>query len=131
MKKLLIGIVVLVLILVIGIVSVSLSLSGPGSPLAPETHDYAVRISFSGGWSGAIGVDGNQASYDGFGSRTIDVRDDCDLAVVAVIQKGFDDTTFEAYSGTLTVSILDNGEVVESGSTSADFGVVSVSYSCF
>jgi hypothetical protein len=50
--------------------------------------------------------------------------------VVAVVQKGYDSESLEPYAGRLSVEILKNGEVVKSGSTSAEFGVVTVSYAC-
>jgi hypothetical protein len=125
-KRLIVAIVLLIIVVIIVIAA-----AASFSPLGPPP-DYAVRVTMPAGqcWSGSIGVDVNQASHEGCGTRTIDVRDDCDIAVVAVIQKGFDDITLEPFPGTLTVDILRSGEVVETSSTSADFGVVSVSFSC-
>ncbi len=127
-KRLVVAIVLLIIVVIIVIAAAA---SFSPTPSAPP--DYAVRVTMPAGqcWSGSIGVDVNQASHDGCGTQTIDVRDDCDLAVTAVIQKGFDETTLEPFPGTLTVDILRDGVVVETGSTSADFGVVSVSFSCF
>ena len=127
-RGLIIGLILFIIVVII-IIAAAASLSSLGPPAAPP--DYAVRISMPAGqcWSGSIGVDTNQASHEGCGVQTIDVRDDCDLAVVAVIQKGFDENG--PFPGTLTVDILRDGDIVETGSTSADFGVVSVSFSCF
>ena len=129
-KGLIVGLVLLIIVVII-VIAAAASLSPLGPP--PATPDYAVRVTMPAGqcWSGSIGVDASQASHEGCGTQTIDVRDDCDLAVVAVIQKGFDETTLEPFPGTLTVDILRDGEVLETGSTSADFGVVTVSFSCF
>lgn len=83
-----------------------------------------VRISYSGEWSGSIGGDGTSSSVDGSGDETIPIDDDLST-VSATVQKE-DDSSDE-----LTVAILEDSEVVVEESTTAEYGVVSVSESFF
>jgi len=81
---------------------------------------YQVRITTSGSWSGSIGsID--QSTYDGAGDKTIDVKDVSGGILVAVIQKQGGD------SSELKVEILKDGKVIKEGSTTAAYGVVTVS----
>ena len=92
---------------------------------------YAVHVNLPDGcWSGSIGIDTDSATYDGCGDRMISLSGQCRIGVVAVVQKGFDEVNLEPYPGTLTVEIFKDGTVVKTGSTSADYGALSVMYSC-
>jgi len=86
-----------------------------------EEHNVEVKVSYSGSWSGCYGDTGSMTSVDGYGTKSYYLKNP-DI-VSAVFQK-MDDG-----HGTLTVEIIDNGEVVERESTSATYGVVSVSHS--
>jgi hypothetical protein len=66
-------------------------------------------------------VSGSQ-SVDGTGSKTFTMSGNPNI-VSAVFQKSGDG------SGTLTVNIIKDGQIVETKSTSAAYGVVSVSHS--
>jgi hypothetical protein len=121
-----------VIVVVLAVVIIAIIVAAASTPASqPATVSYAVRVNLPGGcWSGAAGIDGNSASYQGCDAKTISLSGSCQLAVVAVMQKGYDNTTLVPYPGTMTVDILKNGQAVKSGSTSADYGAVSVSYSC-
>lgn len=82
-----------------------------------------VKVSGSGSWSGSYGDTSGQQSVDGSGTRTFDMGSP-DI-VSAVFQKE------SGGSGTLTVEIIENGNVVETKSTSAAYGVVSASHSFY
>lgn len=83
-----------------------------------------VRISYSGDWSGSVGGDGTSSSVEGSGDETIPIDGD-PATVAATIQKQ-DDSSDE-----LTVAILEDGEVIVEESTTAEYGVVSVSEAFF
>ena len=82
-----------------------------------------IKVSSSGSWSGSYGDSSGQQSVDGSGTKTYQM-DNPDI-VSAVFQKENDD------SGTLTVEIIEDGNVVESKSTSAAYGVVSTAHSFY
>ena len=79
-----------------------------------------IKIICSSGWSGSISDDDGSKSVDGSGGETFEMAGGG--IVVAVIQK-------KGASGTLTVQILEDGEVVETQTTTAEYGVVTVSHS--
>ncbi len=81
-----------------------------------------VQIIYDGAWSGSINTDGTGQSVDGSGNKDIDIPSNVNI-VAAVIQKSEDN------SQTLTVNILKDGKIVKSASTSASYGVVSISTS--
>lgn len=81
-----------------------------------------VHIITDGSWSGSIGDIGGQSTYDGSGEDTIDLGD-ADSIVSAAIQKQTGD------SSELKVEILKDGKVIKDGSTTAEYGVVTVSTS--
>ena len=83
-----------------------------------------VRISYSGEWSGSVGGDGTSSSVDGSGDETIPIDGD-PATVSASIQKQ-DDSNDE-----LTVAIVEDGEVIVEESTTAEYGVVTVSETFF
>lgn len=83
---------------------------------------FAVRIQYDGDWSGVVGGDERTWSVDGSGTETIAIEDEHPFMVTANAQK-LDDS-----SGTLTIQILESGEVRTDASTDAEYGVASVSY---
>lgn len=111
-KYLVIGAIVVVLILFFGC-ALSGLLSGPSH------KPVSIEISYGGPWEGSIGDSDGQRSVSGNGPRSYDMSGGI---VVAVIQKSNDST------GTLTVQILEGDNAVETQSTSAAYGVVSVSH---
>lgn len=83
---------------------------------------YSVKISYDGEWSGTVGQQGEMRSVDGSGTKTFDIDGSASI-VVANGQKR------DGSSGTLTVTILKNGEIVAQKSTDAKYGMVQVSTS--
>ena len=79
-----------------------------------------VHIITDGEWSGSIGDTSSQSTYDGTGEDTIDIKD-AQTVVSAVIQKKGGD------SSELKVEILKDGKVIKDGSTTGEYGVVTVS----
>lgn len=116
-----VGVVLVVVILVIAAIAISLtSRPSPGSGTGGGLTGF--KVTGSGCWSGSFGNLGRSSSIDGCGSK--DVSWACDGVLVAVVQKD------DEGSWTLGVQILLNGRVIQSSSTSAGFGVVTVSTSC-
>lgn len=89
------------------------------APTTASSPDFQVRVSYDGEWSGTIGGDGSSRSVDGSGTETFDVQGD-PFIVSANAQKRDEGT------GTLTVQILKNGEVIAQRTTSARYGVAQV-----
>ena len=87
---------------------------------ANQAKGVQVHIISDGSWSGSIGDAGSQSTYDGDGEKTIDLPD-AKSVVSAAIQKKSDD------SSELKVEILKDGKVIKDGSTSGQYGVVTVS----
>jgi len=85
---------------------------------------FSVRVQYEGEWQGNISTGGSSRSIDGSGTRTIEIDGSPDL-ISANAQKDDDS------SNTLTIQILENGEVVKETSTSAEYGVAQISYSNF
>lgn len=90
---------------------------------ASSSDQYHVRVTYSGEWSGSVGAGSTTRSIDGMGTTVIDIQEQDPSMVSATIQKS------DAGSGTLTVEIIQGSEVVKQTSTSAEYGVASVSYS--
>lgn len=88
----------------------------------PETG-FQIRISYDGEWSGTIGTLGNSRSVDGSGTETFDIKESNPDTVSTNAQKQDDS------SGTLTVQILKNGDVVKESTTSAEYGIAQTTYS--
>jgi hypothetical protein len=89
-----------------------------------DNYEVRVVIEYSGSWSGSVGSIGGSATYDHAGDYQITLdRDEGTLWVVsAVIQKD------DGGSGVLMVSIVDmDGHVLKTSSTSAAYGVATVS----
>lgn len=84
----------------------------------PETV-YTVRVQYDGEWSGSVGGDGSIRSVDGTGTATFDIEGD-PLVVSANAQKQ------DGSSDTLTIQILEDGELIAERSTSAEYGVAQV-----
>ncbi|MFC6873639.1 hypothetical protein [Halobellus marinus] len=97
--------------------------SGGGDGGGSESS-FSVRIQYSGEWQGSVGSGGSIRSVDGSGTETFDIEGSPDI-ISANAQKQDDS------SDTLTVQILENGEVVKESSTSAEYGLAQVSYSNF
>jgi len=85
----------------------------------PRTVRFTIRIESDTNWAGSIGADGSSRTIESYGSGTWEVTG---TIAVAVIQK-------HTEYGYLKVSILRDGEVLDSQTTNAAFGVVSVSAS--
>jgi hypothetical protein len=81
---------------------------------------YSVRISYDGEWSGAVSGEGSIRSVQGEGTKTFQIKGE-PFVVSANAQKR------DGGSGTLTVQILKNGEVIKESSTDAEYGIASVS----
>jgi hypothetical protein len=96
--------------------STSSSSSGGSS-----SGNVVVKIITNEEWSGSVGADSNTRSIDGTGNHQENMGS-ADI-VSAVIQKETNST------GMLRVQILKDGQVIKEESTTAEYGVVSVSAS--
>jgi len=85
-----------------------------------DKEDYSF-VGFS--WSGSIGDIGTTISIEGIGSTTYTLNKNPQSVISATIQK-----EYGLKDEPLTVQILKNGEIVKSGTTKAEYGVVSISY---
>lgn len=83
-----------------------------------------VQVIYSGSWTGSYGDISGQQSIDGSGSKTIDMPGSPDIVSIVFQKK-------DGRSGTLTANIIKDGQVVESKSTSAAYGVVTVAHSFY
>lgn len=92
--------------------------------LSSSAEGIQIVVDYSGNWQGSYGDETGQQSVQGSGKKTISVSGNPSI-VSAVMQK------MDGGSETLTVKILKDGSVKQSKSTSADYGVVTVSYSSF
>lgn len=106
----------------------SSSSTTPTSNSASDTSSSSgsgiqVQVSYAGSWSGSYGDESGQQSADGSGAKTFDLTSDNPSIVSADFQKN------DGGSGTLTVEIIKDGSVLQSKSTSAQYGVASVSAS--
>lgn len=81
-----------------------------------------VAIDYEDVWSGAISEDSASRSISGIGSKTFDLSDSIPDVVSVKAQKQADG------SKPLTVEVTVDGEVVQSESTEASYGVVQVSH---
>lgn len=79
-----------------------------------------VHIISDGSWSGSIGDVGSQSTYDGDGEDTINLTDAKNVVSAAIQKQGGD-------SSELKVEILKDGKVIKEGSTTGEYGVVTVS----
>lgn len=83
-----------------------------------------VRIDYDGEWAGAVGTEQSTRSVDGSGSEDIEIEGD--PGVVSANAQKQDDSDDE-----LIIQILQDGEVIAEESTTAEYGVASVSESFF
>ncbi|WP_144900813.1 hypothetical protein [Halobellus captivus] len=95
-----------------------------GGDSGGSSSSFSVRIEYSGEWQGSISTGGSSRSVDGSGSQTIEIDGSPDI-ISANAQKQ------DASSDTLIIQILENGEVVEETSTSAEYGVAQISHTSF
>lgn len=98
--------------------------SSNSSNSSSSASGIQVKVSDSGSWSGSYGDTSGSQTVDGSGSKTFEVTGSPSV-VSACFQKK------DGGSGTLTVEILEDGNVVETKSTSAQYGVVSIAHSFF
>ncbi|WP_143823805.1 DUF6517 family protein [Halosegnis longus] len=98
--------------------------SDSGSGGSGSESSFSVRVQYSGSWQGSIGTGGSTRTVEGSGSRTIQI-DGSPNIISANAQKQDDN------SDTLTIQILNDGEVVKDASTSAAYGIAQISYSNF
>ena len=87
--------------------------------LVPKVVTFTIRIESDTYWMGVIGADGSSTTVEGWGDETFEVTG---TIVSAVIQK-------QTEYGYLTVTILRKGKILDSQTTTAPYGVVSVSAS--
>lgn len=85
-----------------------------------SSSGVAVVISYSGEWGGAIADSTGTRTIEGTGPKTINLGE-VDGAVAANAQKK------DSGSGTLTISLTKDGSTLKTSSTSAQYGVASVS----
>ena len=82
-----------------------------------NVSDLQVKIITNGSWTGSISVEGNSATYNGTGDKTIDLNGTpIDSVAVAIQNLG---------TGQLKVQIIKEGKVVKEQSTT-DYGVVTI-----
>jgi hypothetical protein len=95
--------------------------TNPSGEASTQQTGHAVRIQYSGDWQGSIATGGQSRSVEGSGTTTYDISGD-PFVISANAQK------MDGGGGTLTVQILEDGEVVSETSTSASYGVAQTSY---
>ena len=82
--------------------------------------EVTFKIIYTGSWSGSLGGEGSSRSVSGSGTKTFT---ETGSIFSAAIQKDDDSTN------KLTVQIIHDGDVVEESSTTAAYGIASVSWS--
>jgi hypothetical protein len=80
---------------------------------------YQIRVTYGGTWSGAYYNDGSSVSVDGTGSKTITLPNSNGVVSGSFQKK-------DGSSNELKVEILNNGNVLKSGTTTAAYGVVAI-----
>jgi hypothetical protein len=100
----------------------STSSSDSSNSSSTTSEDVQIQVTYSGSWTGNYGDSSGSQSVEGSGSKTYTISGDPNV-VSAVFQKSGDG------NGTLTVNIIKSGQIVETKSTSASYGVVSVGHS--
>lgn len=89
--------------------------------LGEESSQYvSFKVLYDGGWQGALGTESGQRSISGQGDSHLPVDNSANI-VSGNAQKQ------DNGSGTLTVQILVDGEVISEQSTSAEYGVAQIS----
>ena len=96
------------------------TLSGlAGCAALGSDEPFTVTVDYSGSWSGSVGDEDGQRTVEGAGTEQYEIEGDI---VSATAQKR------DGGSGRLTVSIAVGDSVVKRQSTTAQYGVVSVSH---
>lgn len=111
---------ILGLLMLIGMV-VTISGCTSDSGNSTQVKGTQVKVTYDGSWSGAYGDENSLKSVDGKGTKTFNITGD-PFVVSANFQKK------DGSSKELVVEILKDGEVVETSSTSAAYGVASVTH---
>ena len=97
-------------------------------PTEEEPDSFKVKIEYSGEWQGALSITGDGSSetrsVSGSGTEEFDIEPP--VTILSANAQKQDDS-----SETLTIQIIQNGEVVSESSTSAEYGVAQVSKSFF
>ena len=88
-----------------------------GSNASSDTLVFTIE--YAGDWQGSITADGQQQSIDGYGYREGNITPAPDYAAMSVQKRD--------KIGELVIAFHYNGEVIQQGSTTADYGVVSIS----
>jgi len=114
--------ILVILGLIFGIVAISGCTDSGTNTSTSDASGVQIKVNSSGSWSGSYGDESGQQSIDGTGSKTITMEGNPSI-VSATFQKQ------SGGSGKLTVSIIKDGSVLETKSTTAAYGVVSVSTS--
>jgi hypothetical protein len=98
--------------------------TGVGSDGTTSGADYQIRIQYSGEWSGAVSAVSGSRTIQGTGTETIDISGNPDV-ISANAQKQ------TANRETLTIQVLQDGEIVRESQTNAEYGIASVTYSSY
>jgi len=91
-------------------------------PQSSASSGEQIRITYNGAWSGSYYTDGSSISVDGTGSKTIPISNSNGIVSVSFQKK-------DGSSDELKVEILNNGNVLKSGSTTAAYGLVAIASS--
>lgn len=94
--------------------------SSCGCTTTKTKSTVTIEVDYPGSWAGSYGDLGSIRSVDGSGHQTFTISDP-DFSVSAVFQKK------DSSPGTMIVKIKQDGTVLKQESTSAAYGVVSVS----
>lgn len=84
-----------------------------------SSQNVILKVTSDGSWSGSIQDDTGQRSVDGSGNQEFDLGPNPGI-VAATMQK-------QGASGSLTVELVKGGKTVKTQTTTADYGVVTVS----
>jgi hypothetical protein len=118
-KQTQIAVAVIAIILIFSLIEIGIWWSSMRSFPGMSEATFTIVIESNTEWSGAIGGLGGSTTRSGSGSASFTIHSSI---VSACIQK-------QTEWGYLTVKILKNGQLVEQQSTSAAYGVVTVSAS--
>lgn len=91
------------------------------SSSSSDDEGLVVKITYPGEWSASIGDSEDSTLYDGTGDEVIELSDTRYDVVAAAVQKT------KASSDKLEVEIIKDGKVLDSDSTTKDYGVATVS----
>jgi hypothetical protein len=113
------GVILAVVVMTAGCAALIGGAAHSASKEMNKKEAWSVDVVADGCWSGSIG----SSSYDGCGSRRITFKDS--VITAATVQKQ------DEGSWRLGLKLVKDGEVLDSSSTSAQYGVVSVDGSDF